>query len=116
MFSKYSKEFTRVYKHFIPEVQATLNSSLNITYALLRVYAAYQIHNKDKNQNPSIYNYQLRIIYNIGDFLQIGRSSLNRENLNAIFVSHSGNSLLNPDPSHYSTLGHDAGRYSTVEL
>ena len=58
---------------------------------------------------------QLGIINNIGDILQIGRSSLNRENYNALFVSYSGNYLLNPDPSHYSTLGHDTGRYSTVE-
>ena len=58
---------------------------------------------------------QLGIIYNIGDILHIGRSSLNRENYYALFVSHSGNCLLNPDPSYYSTLGHDMGRYSTVE-
>ena len=59
--------------------------------------------------------YQLGIIYNIGDILQIWRSSLNRENYNALIVSYSGNYLLNPDPGHYSTLGHDTGRYSTVE-
>ena len=58
---------------------------------------------------------QLGLIYNIGDILQIGGSSLNRENYYALFVSHSGNCPLNPDPSHYSTLGHDTGRYSTVE-
>ena len=48
-------------------------------------------------------------------FSKIGRSSLNRENYYALFVSHSRNCLLNPDPSHYSTLGHDTDRYSTVE-
>ena len=58
---------------------------------------------------------QLGIIYNIGHILQIGRSSLNRENYNALYVSYSGNYLMNPDPSHYSTLGHDTGRYSTAE-
>ena len=58
---------------------------------------------------------QLGIIYNIGDILLIGRSSLNRENYYAFFVSHSGNYIVNTDPSHYSTLGHDTGRYSTVE-
>ena len=52
--------------------------------------------------------FQLGIIYNIGDILQIGRSSLNRENYYALFVSHSGN-------CHYSTLGHDTGRYLTAE-
>ena len=57
----------------------------------------------------------LGIIYNIRDILQIGRSSLNRENYYAFFVSHSGNCLVNPEPNHYSTLGHDTGRYSTVE-
>ena len=46
-----------------------------------------------------IINYQLGIIYNIGDILQIGRSSLDRENYYALFLSHSGNCLLNPDPS-----------------
>ena len=40
---------------------------------------------------------QLGNIHNIGDFLQIGRSSLNREIYYAFFVSHSGNCLLNPD-------------------
>ena len=67
-----------------------------------------------------IYNFETRVlqlgnILNIGDSLQIGISSLNRENYNALFVSHSGNFLLNPDPSHYSTFSHDKGRYLTIE-
>ena len=58
---------------------------------------------------------QLGDIHTMGYFLQIGRSSLNREDFYALFVSHSGNCLLNTDLSHYSTLRHDTGRYSTVE-